>query len=65
MTQNRKGDRVRLLWTADEYTNLSHGDEGTVTVVDDLGTVHVRWDNGSQLGLVADAGDDWETVRSA
>jgi len=25
---------------------------GTVTYVDDMGTIHVRWDNGSSLGLI-------------
>jgi len=46
------GDRVRLLGTDDIFTQLRPGDEGTVRFVDDLGTVHVDWDNGSGLGLV-------------
>ena len=25
--------------------------EGTVVTVDDIGTIHVRWDNGSSLGV--------------
>jgi hypothetical protein len=53
------GDRIRLLSTTDEYTRLRPGDEGEVTFVDSLGTVHVRWDNGSTLGLVREAGDAW------
>lgn len=44
--------RVRLLHTWDPYTNLKSGDEGTVQFIDDLGTVHVLWDNGSTLGLI-------------
>ncbi len=28
------------------------GTEGTVTAVDDTGTIHVSWDNGSSLGVV-------------
>jgi len=28
------------------------GSKGTVLCVDDIGTVHVRWENGSCLGLV-------------
>lgn len=47
-----KGDRVRLISTSDPYTTLTAGCEGTVAFVDDLGTVHVKWDNGSHLGLV-------------
>ena len=35
---------------------------GTVRYVDDIGTLHVSWENGSQLGLVF--GEDvWEIVR--
>lgn len=48
----RRGDRVVLDWTDDELTCLRAGDRGTVTFVDALGTVHVRWDSGSRLGLV-------------
>lgn len=46
------GDRVRLIYTDDPYTNLKTGDEGIVTFVDDIGTVFVNWDSGSRLGMV-------------
>ncbi len=46
------GRRVELVRSTDEYTKLSPGERGTVSSVDDMGTVHVVWDNGSQLGLV-------------
>jgi hypothetical protein len=46
------GKRVRLINTSDPYTQLRPGDEGTVDFLDDLGTVHVLWDNGSSLGMV-------------
>jgi uncharacterized protein YodC (DUF2158 family) len=48
----RTGDRVRLLSTSDPYTKLQPGDEGTVTLVDSMGTVHCKWDSGSGLGLI-------------
>jgi Domain of unknown function (DUF4314) len=35
------------------------GDEGTVLFTDSLGTVHVRWDRGFQLGLTP-GHDHWE-----
>lgn len=57
-----KGARIRLISCTDEYTTLEPGLEGTVTNVDSLGTVHVAWDNGSRLGLVANAGDRWEEI---
>lgn len=30
------------------------GTKGTIRLVDDMGTIHVEWDNGSHLGLVPD-----------
>jgi hypothetical protein len=46
------GKRVRLISMDDPYSKLVEGDEGTITHVDDIGTIHVRWDNGSGLGLI-------------
>ena len=44
------GTRVVL-----DYMNDPHappvGTEGTVIHVDDIGTIHVNWDNGSCLGV--------------
>ncbi len=57
------GTRVELV-SMDDVQAPPPGTRGTVTWVDDTGTVHVRWDNGSGLGVVygADvcrrAGDD-------
>lgn len=55
------GRRVRLVRTTDSYTALVPGDEGTVDLVDDMGTVHVLWDNGSTLGLIPDE-DQWTVI---
>jgi hypothetical protein len=46
------GDRVELLHCSDEYTKLAPGSLGTVSFIDSLGTVHVKWDSGLKLGLV-------------
>lgn len=46
------GKRVKLISCDDPHTKLVRGDEGVVTSVDSFGTVHVKWDNGSRLGLV-------------
>lgn len=48
------GCRVELIAMSDPYSKLKPGDRGTVSMVDDLGTVFVRWDNGSGLGVVYD-----------
>ena len=44
--------RVRLMEMSDPYQYMSEGLEGTVICVDDTGTIHVNWDNGSSLGVV-------------
>ena len=59
MSQTNVGRRVRLIRTSDPYTLLKRGDEGVVTTIDCMGTVFVQWDNGSTLGLIRDAGDDF------
>lgn len=46
------GSRVRLIKMDDPYRVMPSGLLGTVMYVDDLGTVHVSWDNGSTLGCV-------------
>lgn len=47
------GARVELVHMYDPYnTKLFSGARGTVVSVDDIGTVHVRWDCGSSLGVV-------------
>lgn len=46
------GTRVVLIQMDDPYTNLQPGDRGTVKSVDDIGTIHVKWDRGSNLGVV-------------
>jgi hypothetical protein len=56
------GDRVRLVHTDDPYTRLEPGEEGVVSFVDHLGTIHVDWDSGSSLGLVPGV-DRWEPVE--
>lgn len=46
-----EGTRVELLSMSDPYTTLQRGDKGTVSMVDDIGTIFVNWDNGSGLGV--------------
>lgn len=45
------GTRVELISMEDEYRKLQPGERGTVTGVDDIGTIHVNWDCGSCLGV--------------
>jgi hypothetical protein len=57
-----KGKRVRLIHCNDPYTKLQPGLEGKVEFVDDAGTLFVKWDNGSTLGLCRDDGDRWQVI---
>ena len=45
------GTRVELISMDDPYADLYPGDKGTVIGVDDIGTIHVNWDNGLRLGV--------------
>jgi hypothetical protein len=47
------GTRVRLVMMDDPQAHPS-GTEGTVTGLDDTGSLLMRWDNGSSLSVVYD-----------
>ena len=47
-----KGTRIVLISMDDPYSRLVSGDKGTVNYVDAGGTIHMKWDRGSRLGLV-------------
>lgn len=46
------GTRLELLSMSDPYSPVPIGTQGEVTSVDDMGTLHMKWDNGRSLGLV-------------
>jgi hypothetical protein len=64
-SKSLEGRRIKLLNCTDAHTKLERGALGTVALVDSVGTVHVNWDNGSQLGLVWEAGDRWTVLTTA
>lgn len=47
-----KGTRIELISMDDPYAPLEPGTKGTVVHVDDMGTIHMQWDNGRTLGLI-------------
>jgi hypothetical protein len=53
------GKRVELILCTDEFTALTPGTQGTIDHVDDVGTLFVKWDNGSTLGLIPGI-DKWK-----
>ncbi|MBN2882066.1 MAG: DUF4314 domain-containing protein [Clostridia bacterium] len=46
------GTRVELIGMDDPYAPIESGTQGTVEIVDDAGTLHMKWDNGRTLGIV-------------
>lgn len=50
MEEYPKGTRVQLI-KMDDIQAPPIGTKGTVKFVDDIGTIHVAWDNGSSLGV--------------
>ena len=51
------GTRIQLIGMDDPYAPVPSGTKGTVTLVDDAGTVHMKWDNGRTLGLIPNVDD--------
>ena len=54
------GTRIRLNTMEDPYAPIAPGTEGEVDFVDDIGTIHMKWDNGRSLALIP--GEDSFTV---
>ena len=46
------GTRIRLDSMDDPYAPIPPGSEGVVQAVDDIGTLHCRFENGRNLGVV-------------
>ena len=57
-----EGARVELVIMNDP-NGIEEGTKGTVVGVDDVGTIHVNWDNGRRLGCAF--GEDYCKVVSA
>ena len=62
MDNSLKGKRVRLIYMDGENPErMFSGLEGTINHVDDIGQIHVDWDNGSSLALNEDV-DEFELL---
>lgn len=60
--QYPQGTRIRLIGMDDPYAPIPPGTEGTVNLVDDIGTLHCSFDNGRTLGVIP--GEDQFSVIS-
>ena len=63
ITSEQKVKALRALYPAGTIIALDYMDDsqappagtlGTVTHVDDMGSIHMRWENGSSLALIPD-----------
>ena len=54
------GTRIRLNSMNDPYAPIAPGAEGIVELVDDAGSIHMKWDNGRTLAIIP--GEDSFTV---
>ena len=52
LRQKYLGKRVRLINMSNDPNPIKPGTEGTVILVDDLGHLYVKWDNGRSLNLI-------------
>jgi len=48
----QRGCRVKCIQMDDPWNPIPSDMTGTVEVVDDIGQIHVQWDNGRTLALV-------------
>ena len=46
------GTRIELINMTDPYATVPPGTRGTVSYVDDIGQIGMKWDNGRTLGIV-------------
>lgn len=56
------GTKISLVKMNDKYTQIPKGTKGIVTGVDDIGTIHVNWEDGHGLGL-AYGEDEYEIIE--
>ena len=57
------GTRIVLNSMGDDPRPIESGMRGTVEAVDDIGTVHCKFDNGRSLGLI-DGEDDFRALTA-
>ena len=55
------GTIVKLI-SMDDVQSPPVGTIGEVTLIDDMGSIHVNWQNGSTLALIPNV-DSWETLN--
>ena len=57
------GTKIQLISMRDEKYPILPGTIGEVTHIDDIGNIHVRWQNGSSLALIPEV-DSFKVVAA-
>ena len=57
------GTKIRLISMRDEKYPILPGTIGEVTHIDDLGSIHMKWQNGSSLALIPEV-DSFKVVAA-
>lgn len=67
------GDRIQMVSCGDRYAPILPGERGTIDRIDDMGTLHMRWDSGRTLGVCLEEDEvrkipieqEWELLHAA
>lgn len=57
------GTKIQLISMRDEKYPILPGTIGVVTHIDDLGSIHMKWQNGSSLALIPEV-DSFKVVAA-
>ena len=55
------GTKIQLISMRDEKYPVLPGTVGEVTHIDDMGTIHMKWENGSSLAIIPEV-DSFKVV---
>ena len=48
----KEGMRIKMVSMSDDPNPILMGTEGTINFIDDMGVIHVKWDDGRVLGVI-------------
>ena len=57
------GTKIQLISMRDEKYPILPGTIGVVTHIDDMGSIHLKWQNGSSLAIIPEV-DSFRVVRA-
>jgi hypothetical protein len=60
----KEGMRIKMISMTDDPNPILMGTEGTIKLVDDMGIIHVKWDDGRVLGVIPGV-DKYRLLESA